>query len=152
MRNQNLKKRRRHHPADEQDKSLGYNQWSSTDMLRPQTCLAFCSSKGISELLRDAVTMPAGLRIYTKVNGKETDDKQGCSRKVNSDQTTKCTTTYDHKAAATSKLREEIQRHTANRNMQMELGRLHEASLRHSGLDVPGLNRMNDLKQKVLNK
>ena len=57
-----------------------------------------------------------------------------------------------HKAAATTKLREEIQRHTANRTMLMELGRLHEASLRHSGLDVPGLNRMNDLKQKVLNK
>ena len=57
-----------------------------------------------------------------------------------------------HKAAAVSKLREELQRHTANRNMQMELGRLHEASLRHSGLDVPGLNRMNDLKQKILNK
>ena len=57
-----------------------------------------------------------------------------------------------HKAAAVSKLREELQRHTANRNMQMELGRLHEASLRHSGLDVPGLNRLNDLKQKVLNK
>ena len=57
-----------------------------------------------------------------------------------------------HKAAATTKLREEIQRHTTNRNMQMELGRLHKASLRHSGLDVPGLNRMNDLKQKVLNK
>jgi hypothetical protein len=54
-----------------------------------------------------------------------------------------------HKAAATTKLREEIQRHTHNRNMQMELGRLHEASLRHSGLDVPGLNRMNELKQKV---
>ena len=54
-----------------------------------------------------------------------------------------------HKAAATTKLREEIQRHTHNRNMQMVLGRLHEASLRHSGLDVPGLNRMNELKQKV---
>ena len=54
------------------------------------------------------------------------------------------------KAAAVSKLREEIQRHTAVRNMQMELGRLHEASLRHSGLDVPGLNRMNDLKQKMV--
>jgi hypothetical protein len=54
-----------------------------------------------------------------------------------------------HKAAATTKLREDIQRHTHNRNMQMELGRLHEASLRHSGLDVPGLNRMNELKQKV---
>ena len=68
-------------------------RWNSTDMLWLQTCLAFCSSKGISELLRDAVTMPAGLRIYSKVNGKETDDKQGCSRKVNSDQTTECTAT-----------------------------------------------------------
>ncbi len=57
-----------------------------------------------------------------------------------------------HKATATTKLRDEIQRHTANRNYNMELGRLHEASLRHSGLDVPGLNRMNELKQKVLNK
>ena len=57
-----------------------------------------------------------------------------------------------HKAAAVSTLRQELQRHTTNRNMQMELGRLHEASLRHSGLDVPGLNRMNELKQKVLNK
>ena len=51
-----------------------------------------------------------------------------------------------------SKLREEIQRHTANRNMQMELGRLQEASLRHSGLDVPGLNRMHELKSRVLVK
>jgi len=56
------------------------------------------------------------------------------------------------KATAVTKLREDIQRHTANRNMQMELGRLHEASLRHSGLDVPGLNRMHELKQKVINK
>ena len=55
-----------------------------------------------------------------------------------------------HKAAAVTKLRDEIQRHAANRNMQMELGRLHEASLRHSGLDVPGLNRMHDLKSKLL--
>ena len=57
-----------------------------------------------------------------------------------------------HKATAVTKLREDIQRHTANRNMQMELGRLHEASLRHSGLDVPGLNRMHELKQRVINK
>ena len=57
-----------------------------------------------------------------------------------------------HKAAAVTKLREELQRHTVNRNMQMELGRLHEASLRHSGLDVPGLNRMHELKAKVINK
>ncbi len=56
------------------------------------------------------------------------------------------------KAAAVSKLREEIQRHTTNKNMQMELDRLHEASLRHSGLDVPGLNRMHELKSRVLVK
>ena len=55
-----------------------------------------------------------------------------------------------HKATAVTKLREEIQRHTANRNYNMELGRLHEASLRRSGLDVPGLNRMHELKQKVI--
>ena len=55
-----------------------------------------------------------------------------------------------HRAAEVHKLRSEIQRHTANRNMQMELGRLHEASLRHSGLDVPGLNRMHELQKKVV--
>ena len=56
------------------------------------------------------------------------------------------------KAAAVTKLREEIQRHTSVRNMQMELDRLHEASLRHSGLDVPALNRMNQLKTMVVSK
>ena len=56
----------------------------------------------------------------------------------------------NHKAAAVTKLREEILRHTANQNMQMELGRLHEASLRHSGLDVPGLNRMHDLESEII--
>ena len=56
------------------------------------------------------------------------------------------------KAAAVTKLRDQIQRHTAVRNMSMELDRLHEASLRHSGLHVPGLNRMNDLKRQLLNK
>ena len=55
-----------------------------------------------------------------------------------------------HKATATTKLRDELQRHTANRNYNMELGRLHEASLRHNGLDVPGLNRMQELKSKVI--
>ncbi len=54
-----------------------------------------------------------------------------------------------HTATAVTKLREEILRHTANGNMQMELGRLHEASLRHSGLDVPGLNRLHELKAKI---
>ena len=53
------------------------------------------------------------------------------------------------KATATSKLRTEIQRHTANRNYQMELDRLHEASLRHNGLDVAGLNRLKDLQGLV---
>ena len=53
------------------------------------------------------------------------------------------------KATQVSKLREEIQRHTANRNRQMELDRLHEASLRHSGLDVPALNRMNELTDLI---
>ena len=56
------------------------------------------------------------------------------------------------RATATTRLREEIARHTANRNMQMELDRLHQASLRHSGLDVPGLSRMHDLKNKLLIK
>ena len=55
-----------------------------------------------------------------------------------------------HRATATTKLRDEIPRHTANRNMQMEYGRLLEGSLRHSGLDVPGLNRMHDLKSKII--
>ena len=55
-----------------------------------------------------------------------------------------------HKATATTKLRDEIQRHTANRNYNMELGRLHEANLRNSGLDVPRLNRMHDLKSKII--
>ena len=56
------------------------------------------------------------------------------------------------KAAANVKLREELQRHTANRNMQMELDRLREASLRHSGLNVPALNRMQQLQKMVTNK
>ena len=55
-----------------------------------------------------------------------------------------------HKAAAVSKLRGEIQRHTANRNAQMELARLHEASLRHNGLDQAGLARMHDLMSTVV--
>ena len=56
-----------------------------------------------------------------------------------------------HKAAAVSKLRHELQRHTANRNAQMELGRLQEASLRHTGLDRAGLARMHELLAVVKN-
>ena len=51
--------------------------------------------------------------------------------------------------AAKNKLRDDIARDTANRNYQFELGRLQEASLRHNGLDVAGLNRMNALKGMV---
>ena len=53
------------------------------------------------------------------------------------------------KAAANEKLRMELQRHSANRTRQMELDRLREASLRHSGLDVPALNRMKQLEKMV---
>ena len=52
-------------------------------------------------------------------------------------------------AAAKNKLRDDIARDVANRNYQFELGRLQEASLRHNGLDVAGLNRMNALKAMV---
>ena len=52
-------------------------------------------------------------------------------------------------AAAKNKLRDDIARDTQNRNYQFELGRLQEASLRHNGLDVAGLNRMNALKAMV---
>ena len=52
-------------------------------------------------------------------------------------------------AAAKNNLRDSIARDVANRNYQYELGRLQEASLRHNGLDVAGLNRMNALKSMV---
>ena len=52
-------------------------------------------------------------------------------------------------AAAKTKLREDIRRATANRNTQMEVYRLQEASLRHSGLDAAAFNRMNELKKLV---
>ena len=93
--------------------------------------------------------MPAGFKTCTKVNAtqKETNNEQGGSGKSCSHQTAKRPAP---RQAAVTKLREEIQRHTAVRNMQMELGRLQEASLRHSGLHVPALNRMHDLKSKIL--
>ena len=52
-------------------------------------------------------------------------------------------------AAAKTKLREDIRRATANRNTQMEVYRLQEQSLRHSGLDAAAFNRMNELKKMV---
>ena len=54
-----------------------------------------------------------------------------------------------HTAAAKTKLREDIRRATANRNTQMEVYRLQEASLRHNGLDAAAFNRMNELKKLV---
>lgn len=58
-----------------------------------------------------------------------------------------------HKQAAlNSKLRMEIQQHTANRNRQMELDRLRSASLRGSGLDTFALQRMGELQKMVVNK
>ena len=44
---------------------------------------------------------------------------------------------------------DDIAHDVANRNYQFELERLQEASLRHNGLDVAGLNRMNALKGMV---
>ena len=52
-------------------------------------------------------------------------------------------------AAAKTKLREDIRRATANRNAQMEVYRLQEASLRHSGLDAAAFNRMSELNKVV---
>ena len=53
------------------------------------------------------------------------------------------------RAAKVHKLREELQRHTANRNRQFELDRLRAASIRHSGLDAIGLTRMKELEALV---
>ena len=52
-------------------------------------------------------------------------------------------------AAAKTKLREDVRRATANRNAQMEVYRLQEASLRHSGLDAAAFNRMSELNKVV---
>ena len=52
-------------------------------------------------------------------------------------------------AAAKTKLRDDIRRATNNRNAQMELDRLHAASLRHSGLDAAAFNRMSELNKVV---
>jgi len=54
-----------------------------------------------------------------------------------------------HTAAAKTKLREDIRRATANRNTQMEVYRLQEASLRHSGLDAAAFARMSELNKVV---
>ena len=53
------------------------------------------------------------------------------------------------KATANSKLRADLQRHTANRNRHFELDRLLHASVRHSGLDAAGLARLNELQALV---
>ena len=60
-------------------------------MLWPVRCLEFCSSKGISALVQDVLTMRRGLRICRKVNEEETDYKQGRSRTIGCDQKTERT-------------------------------------------------------------
>ena len=56
------------------------------------------------------------------------------------------------KSAGLNKLRNDILRASNVRQMQMEHDRLKEASLRHNGLDRPGLQRMNELQKFVFNK
>ena len=114
-------------------------------------CLGSYRSSGISELMRDAITTPAGFRICSTkemkrkpITHKAAAERAAVIRRQNVQRHVK--------AAAVSKLREEIQRNTANRNMQMELGRLQGASLRHSGLDVPGLNWLHDLIKRDIMK
>ena len=54
------------------------------------------------------------------------------------------------KSAGLNKLRNDILRASNVRQMQLEHDRLKEASLRHNGLDRPGLQRMNELQKFVL--
>ena len=56
------------------------------------------------------------------------------------------------KSAGLNKLRNDLLRASNVRQMQLEHDRLKEASLRHNGLDRPGLQRMNELQKFVLNK
>ena len=56
------------------------------------------------------------------------------------------------KSAGINKLRNDILRASNLRQMQMEHDRLKEASLRHNGLDVPGLARLNELETFVFKK
>ena len=56
------------------------------------------------------------------------------------------------KSAGINKLRNDILRASNVRQMQMEHDRLQEASLRHNGLDRPGLNRLNELQTFVFRK
>ena len=54
------------------------------------------------------------------------------------------------KSAGLNKLRNDILRASNVRQMQLEHDRLKEASLKHNGLDRPGLQRMNELQKFVL--
>ena len=56
------------------------------------------------------------------------------------------------KSAGINKLRNDILRASNVRQMQLEHDRLQEASLRHNGLDRPGLNRLNELQTFVFKK
>ncbi len=81
------RKKRLHHPADEPGQN---NQWSWIAMLLPVKCLEFFNSSGTSGRVRGDHTMPAGSRIYPKVNGEETNHEQGSCRTIGCDQTTEC--------------------------------------------------------------
>ena len=56
------------------------------------------------------------------------------------------------KSAGINKLRNDMLRASNVRQMQMEHDRLQEASLRHNGLDRPGLSRLNELQTFVFKK
>ena len=85
MRNtQSPKKKRLHHPVPIEDKR-DLRHWSWIATLLPVKCLEFCSSSGISGRVPGDHTMPAGSRIYPKVNDEEADYKQGSSRTVGCD-------------------------------------------------------------------
>ncbi len=115
-----------------------HNQWSLrsrwTDMRWPATCLTFCSSSGMSELLRSATTMLAGSRTLSRLNAEESNNNKSCSRAACSDPETE---------------RAKASQGSSNDKATRGNSASHEPSLRHSGLDVPGLNRMNEFKQKV---
>ena len=78
----------------------------------------------------------------TKYNAKQMAEKLENIRRENVKRHTTA-------AAAVSKLRREIQAHTMQRNKQMELDRLHEASTSPNGLNQAGFNRMTELRKVI---
>ena len=79
----------------------------------------------------------------TKYNAKQMAEKLENIRRENVKRHTTAA------AAAVSKLRREIQAHRMQRNKQMELDRLHEASTRPNGLNQVGFNRMTEIRKVI---